>query len=192
VALRVLLVDDDVSRAQRAMRALRDAGHAVVSSLTLAADLLAAVRECRADLVMIVHDAADRQLIEAVGALNRVEPRPVVLFTDNTDQSRIQDGVAAGVSAYVVGGFTPERVRAVVEVARVRFEETRSLRAELDRARASLAERKLIERAKGLVMKHRNVNEDEAYSMLRKMAMDRNQRLAETAENVIAMSKLLG
>ena len=95
-------------------------------------------------------------------------------------------------SAYVVGGLSPERIRPIVDVALARFEETRTLRQELDQARSNLSERKLIERAKGIVMKLRRVDEQEAYSMLRTMAMERNQRLAVTAENVITMAKLLG
>ncbi len=192
MALRVLLLDDDVPRAQLVIKSLHDAGYEVVAHMTGVDDLLSMVRQVGADLIVIDRDSPDRDMIEHVCVMTRDDPRPVVLFTDDPDQDKIREAVAAGVSAYVVGGLSPERIRPIVDVALARFEETRALRTELDQARASLSERKLVERAKGLVMKFRNVNEDEAYSMLRKMAMDRNQRLAETAENVIAMSKLLG
>ncbi len=192
MALRVLLLDDDVPRAQLVIKSLHDAGYVVVAHMTGVDDLLSMVRRVGADLIVIDRDSPDRDTIEHVCVMTRDDPRPVVLFTDDPDQDKIREAVAAGVSAYVVGGLSPERIRPIVDVALARFEETRALRTELDQAKASLSERKLVERAKGLVMKFRNVNEDEAYSMLRKMAMDRNQRLAETAENVIAMSKLLG
>ncbi|MBI3496773.1 MAG: ANTAR domain-containing protein, partial [Proteobacteria bacterium] len=97
----------------------------------------------------------------------------------------------AGVSAYVVDGLSVERVRPIVEVALARFEQWQALRRELDQAQTNLAERKLIERAKGIVMKQRRCTEDEAYALLRKLAMDRNQRLAQVAESVITMAELL-
>ena len=97
----------------------------------------------------------------------------------------------AGVSAYVVGGMSAERVRPILDVAMARFDEFQAMRQELDKAKTTLAERKQIERAKGIVMKSRGVSEDQAYGLLRKLAMERNQRLAQVAENVIAMAGLL-
>jgi len=192
VTLRVLLLDDDVSRAQLVIKSLREAGYEVVAHITGVEDLVSMVRKTGADLIVIDRDSPDRDTIEHVCVMTRDDPKPVVLFTDDPDQGKIREAVAAGVSAYVVGGLSPERIRPIVDVALARFEETRTLRQELDQAKASLSERKLIERAKGLVMKFRRVDEQEAYAMLRTMAMERNQRLAEAAENVIAMSKLLG
>lgn len=192
MTLRVLLLDDDVSRAQLVIKSLRGAGYEVVAHITGVEDLLSMVRKTGADLIVIDRDSPDRDTIEHVCVMTRDDPKPVVLFTDDPDQGKIREAVAAGVSAYVVGGLSPERIRPIVDVALARFEETRTLRQELDQARSNLSERKLIERAKGIVMKLRRVDEQEAYSMLRTMAMERNQRLAVTAENVIAMAKLLG
>ncbi|MEK6771655.1 MAG: ANTAR domain-containing protein [Pseudomonadota bacterium] len=192
MTLRVLLLDDDVSRAQLVIKSLRGAGYEVVAHITGVEDLLSMVRKTGADLIVIDRDSPDRDTIEHVCVMTRDDPKPVVLFTDDPDQGKIREAVAAGVSAYVVGGLSPERIRPIVDVALARFEETRTLRQELDQARSNLSERKLIERAKGIVMKLRRVDEQEAYSMLRTMAMERNQRLAVTAENVITMAKLLG
>ena len=112
-------------------------------------------------------------------------PRPIVLFTDNDDAARIKAAFAAGITAYIVDGIKPTRVKAVLDVAYARFEHERELRAELDNAKTQLAERKVLERAKGLLMKQMNLSEDDAFKRLRKMAMDRNIKLVEAAQRVI-------
>jgi response regulator NasT len=108
-----------------------------------------------------------------------------VLFTDNDDAARIKAAFAAGITAYIVDGIKPTRVKAVLDVAYARFEHERELRAELDNAKTQLAERKVLERAKGLLMKQMNLSEDDAFKRLRKMAMDRNIKLVEAAQRVI-------
>jgi response regulator NasT len=142
-------------------------------------------------VIVIDRDSPDRDTLEHICLVTQDEPRPVVLFTDNGDRSLIRDAVRAGVSAYVVGGLSVERLRPVLDVAIARFEEHQALKRELHDARNSLAERKQIERAKGMVMKSRGVTEDEAYRLLRKLAMERNQKLAQVAESVIAAAELL-
>ena len=155
------------------------------------ANLLARVREVEPDVIIIDRESPDRDTLEHVCSVTRDEPRPIVLFTQDGNRATIQAAVRAGVSAYIVGGMSAERVRPIVDVAMARFEEFQALRQELDQAKISLAERKQIERAKGIVMKSRGVSEDEAYVLLRKLAMERNQRLAQISENVIAMAELL-
>ena len=123
--------------------------------------------------------------------ITRDDPRPIVMFTQDQDRTLMRAALEAGVSAYVVDGLSVERVRPIVEVALARFEQWQALRRELDQAQANLAERKVIERAKGIVMKQRGCTEDEAYAMLRKLAMSRNQRLAQVAESVVTMAELL-
>jgi len=113
------------------------------------------------------------------------------MFTQDKDQTRMRAALQAGVSAYVVDGLAAERVQPIVNVALARFEQWQALRQELDQAQTGLAERKAIDRAKGILMTQRRCSEDEAYRLLRKTAMDRNARLGEVAENVIAMAKLL-
>ena len=124
-------------------------------------------------------------------ALNRDEPRPVVMFVDRSDPASITAAMEAGVAAYVIEGLQPGRVRAVIDVAVARFQAHQALRAELDEARSALTERKLVERAKGVLMQTRKMSEDEAYRTLRRLAMDQGKRLADVAESVIAMAKLL-
>jgi response regulator NasT len=191
MSLRVLLVDDDPERAAIVEPALRAAGYEVVTVVDTAAEMLAQVRARRPDVIIIDRDSPDRDTLEHVCMITRDDPRPIVMFTQDKDRTLMREALEAGVSAYVVDGLSVERVRPIVEVALARFEQWQALRRELDQAQTNLAERKVIERAKGIVMKQRRCTEDEAYAMLRKLAMDRNQRLAHVAESVITMAELL-
>jgi response regulator NasT len=123
--------------------------------------------------------------------ITREQPRPTVMFVDRSDSESIRAAVQAGVSAYVVGGLTPERVRPVLEVAIARFNEFEALRRELESARSTLEDRKVIERAKGILMKSRRLDEDEAFRLLRKLAMDRKMRLAAVARELVAAAEVL-
>jgi len=191
MSLSVLLVDDDPERAAIVEPALREAGYAVVTVVGTATEMLTQVRARRPDVIIIDRDSPDRDTLEHVCMITRDDPRPIVMFTQDQDRTLMRAALEAGVSAYVVDGLSVERVRPIVEVALARFEQWQALRRELDQAQTNLAERKLIERAKGIVMKQRRCSEHEAYAMLRKLAMDRNQRLAQVAESVIAMAELL-
>lgn len=191
MSLSVLLVDDDPERAAIVEPALREAGYDVVTVVDTATEMLAQVRARRPDVIIIDRDSPDRDTLEHVCMITRDDPRPIVMFTQDKDQSLMREALKAGVSAYVVDGLSVERVRPIVEVALVRFEQWQALRRELDQAQANLAERKLIERAKGIVMKQRGCSEDEAYRALRKMAMDRGKRLVSVAETLVAAEDLL-
>jgi response regulator NasT len=189
--MRVLLVDDEPQRAGMLRSTLRAAGHEVIGPFGEALDLLVRVREAEPDVIIIDHDSPDRDTLEHVCLVTRDEPRPIVMFTQDREGAMIREALQAGVSAYVVDGLAPERLRPILEVAVARFEQHHALRQELSEARASLAERKTIDRAKGIIMKQRACSEDEAYRLLRKAAMDGNKRLVEVAEQLVAMSKLL-
>jgi len=191
MSLSVLLVDDDPERAAIVEPALREAGYEVVTVVDTAAEMLAQARARRPDVIIIGRDSPDRDTLEHVCMITRDDPRPIVMFTQDKDRTLMREALEAGVSAYVVDGLSVERVRPIVEVALARFEQWQALRRELDQAQTNLAERKVIERAKGIVMKQRGCTEDEAYALLRKLAMDRNQRLAQVAESVITMAELL-
>ena len=190
--LRVLLVDEDPERLAMLNAALKTAGYEIAAEVRTSADLLEQVRAAEPDVIVIDRDSPDRDTLEHVCMVTRDAPRPVLLFTDDEDRATIRAAVQAGVSAYVVGELSPERIRPIIEVAMARFEEHQALRRELDQAKATLAERKRIERAKGVVMKRRGVSEEEAYRLLRSMAMERGERLATVADRVIAMADLLG
>lgn len=191
MSLCVLLVESDPARAAIVTPILRAAGCEVVTVVNSSTEMLEQARALRPDVVIIDRQSPDRDLLEHIRMLAQDEPRPIVLFTDDGDRESIQAAVRAGVSSYIVGSPSADRIRSIMDVALARFEEFQRLREQLDKANLRLADRKLIERAKGLVMQQRGVSEEEAYQLLRKTAMDRNQRLVEVAENVIAMAELL-
>lgn len=191
-ALKVLLVDEEPGRAAILERALLDAGYVLVSRLSSADRLAEHVAVSQPDIVIVDIDSPDRDCLENMAVLSRSNPKPVIMFSDEDNEDTIASAIRAGVSAYVADGMNPERVRPIVQVAVARFREFQALKNELQKTRDQLADRKLIDKAKGLLMKHRNFNEDEAYHAMRKLAMERNQRLADTARSVIEVFEMLG
>nr|WP_294888583.1 ANTAR domain-containing protein [uncultured Limnobacter sp.] len=191
-ALKVLLVDEEPGRAAILERALLDAGYVLVSRLSSADRLVEHVAVSQPDIVIVDIDSPDRDCLENMAVLSRSNPKPVIMFSDEDNEDTIASAIKAGVSAYVADGMNPDRVRPIVQVAVARFREFQALKNELQKTRDQLADRKLIDKAKGLLMKHRNFNEDEAYHAMRKLAMERNQRLVDTARNVIEVFEMLG
>ena len=167
-------------------------GFAVVAVLGSGAGLSTKLFDLAADVVVIDMDSPDRDILESMRQVGSETPRPIVMFSQDGNPETIKATVAAGVSAYVVDGLTPDRIRPVVDVAIAHFTQFQNLRAELDKARSSLVERKLIERAKGILMKRRQCDEDTAYAQMRKVAMDQKLRLADVATRIIDAAELLG
>jgi response regulator NasT len=188
---RVMLVDDNPERTDWLMTTLREAGYDVVAHMDSAINLLAHVRRVKPDVIIIDSDSPDRDTLEHICMVTRDDPRPIVMFTQDADRALMHEALKAGVHAYVVDGLSAERVRPVVNVALARFDQWQALRQELGEAQSGLAERKVIERAKGILMKQRRCDEEESYRLLRKAAMDKNQRLVQVAENIVEMAKLL-
>lgn len=189
--LRVLLVDQSVKRSMPLRQSLVSAGYEVVGRISNSADLNAAVTELQPDVIIIDIDSPSRDTLEHIIVSGRDDPRPIVMVTHDGDTEKIRSATRAGVSAYVVGGLESERIRPILDAAIARFGEYRAVRQELDRANLKLSERKNIERAKGVLMKQRSLMEDDAYVLMRKMAMDRNIKLAELAEQIINAAALL-
>lgn len=186
--LRILLIDNDATRAEVVRKALASEGHDVISHRPDASGLTAAVARDEPDMVIIDMDLPDRDTLENMSTLNAHAPRPIVFFAqEQSDRNTIQAAVRAGVSAYVVDGIQPQHVRSIIDTAVARFETFQSLREELEQTRTALEERKLIDRAKGLIMKHEQCDESEAYRILQKAAMDHSQRIGQIAERVISM-----
>ncbi|MDO9371651.1 MAG: ANTAR domain-containing protein [Gammaproteobacteria bacterium] len=188
-ALRVLLVDESPHRAGAVEQALRQAGHAVAAHIAPHDDLRARVDEIRPDVIIIDMESPDRDTLEHMCCIGR--DLPLVMFTHDGDKEKIHLAMHAGVSAYIVNGLSSERIKPIIDVAIARFQEFQALRGELTKATTALEERKLIERAKGMVMKQRQCSEDEAYQALRKLAMTRNLRMTEVARTVITAAELL-
>lgn len=179
-------------QAERA-RALRigllEAGYNLLAALPPSADLEAQIARLQPDLI-IVDEQSDAALKRVVAA-TASERRPIVCFTEDADRNKMHAAIEAGVSAYVVAGLSAERVKGVLDVALARFEVEQKLRGELEETRTKLAERKVVERAKGLLMERHHCTEDEAYSKLRRLAMDKNLKLAELAQRMLDVADLL-
>lgn len=190
--LSVMLVDDDFLRTAPLKQSLTDAGYEVIAHLSSTANLDDAVRELKPDIVIIDTDSPSRDTLENLCVMNETVPKPIVMFTHDGDIEKMRAATKAGVSAYVVGSLTSESLTPVINAAVVRFEEVKSLREELGEAKLKLAERKILEKAKGLLMKEHGFDEDHAYTMLRSMAMRQNKRIVVLAKEVIeAATKLL-
>lgn len=190
--MRVIVVDDDRDRALSVRDALEANGCAVVALCRTGDDLPARVAELRADVIIVDIDSPDRDTLEDMRRVSLEQRRPVVMFAQDGKPETIRAAVEAGVAAYVVDGLKPDRVRPVVDVAIARFAQFHELRAELDKARTTLAERKRIEKAKGILMKRRGIDEEAAFALMRRMAMDQKARLGDIAARIIEAAELLG
>jgi len=190
--LRILLVNDTDKPIGTLRDALACAGYTVIAEVDGAAALLRAVEEQRPDVVIIDTESPSRDTLEQLAVMGHAAPRPVVMFADQREPQAIRDAVGAGVTAYVVDEVSADKLAPIIEVALARFEEEARLRKRLADVEQRLAERKLIDRAKGLLMDKRGLSETEAYELLRRQAMRQGERIAEVARQLIAIAELLG
>jgi len=190
-ALRILLIDQNVTRASILEEGLREAGYPNVTVVRDMANLLRRIVDEDPDVIFIDLENPNRDVLEQMFQVSRCVRRPIAMFVDRSDTHTIQRAVEAGVSAYIVDGLRKERVKAILDMAVSRFNAFSQLHDELERARQELEERKLIERAKGLLMKERGLTEEAAYGLLRNAAMNENRRLAEVAQSVLTAARLL-
>jgi len=182
-----VLVDEKAERSGDLERALEAEGYPVVARLSSRDDLRARIAELAPDVVIVDMSSPDRDVLEDMQRI----ARPILMFVDESDAESTRAAVRAGVSAYVVDGLRSRSVRPIVELAIARFEEHEALRRELREARLHLEERKLVDRAKGILMQRKGVGEDDAYRLLRKVAMDRQVKIADVARDLIALADLL-
>jgi response regulator NasT len=187
----VLVIDESQQRAVEICTGLIQAGHQVAAVLPSALELVARIEEIKPDIILIETESPSRDTLEHLGVMNRDMPRPVIMFSQDDDQDTIRQAIRSGVAAYVVDGFDIDRLRPVVDVALAHFEEHQALKRELAETSRKLSERKVIEKAKGILMKSRGMDEEAAYGALRKLAMERSQPLAKVAGNVVDMAELL-
>jgi two-component system, response regulator / RNA-binding antiterminator len=190
--MRVLVVDESPERAQVLRDGLRLAGYEVTATLSSPIALLKTIDELKPDVIVIDTESPSRDVLEHLVVMSQHTPRPVVMFATDPAPETIRKAVRVGVSAYVVDGLDSARVKTIVDVAVARFEEFQDLRAQLAEANQKLSERKLVERAKGMLMKARGMDEEAAYALLRKFAMDRKLKLSEVAQQLIDAADLLG
>ena len=189
--LRVLLIDDGAHRVALIRDQLTRQGHEVVGVIDSALMVHECVTRLAPDVVIVDSESPTRDTLEHLAALSASNPRPVVVFTDTDSHDPLQQAMKAGVSAYVVAGLQPHRLASVLKVAIARFEQDMALREQLVQAQSQLSSRRVVERAKGILMQQGKLSEDEAYRQLRKLAMDRGEKLVQLAERIIEAHDLL-
>jgi response regulator NasT len=189
--LKVMLVDEQAERLIVVAEMLETVGCEVVASLTPEDDLLGQVAQVRPDVVIVDMDSPSRDTLESLRSVQSTIPRPMVMFSQDDDGETIRRAVDAGVSAYIVDGLKSSRVRPILDAAMARFEQYQALEQELHKTRDQLEGRKKVDKAKGILMKERNLSEDDAYAMMRKTAMAQNKKIAEIADTIISAFDLL-
>jgi response regulator NasT len=188
--LKIVIVDESPVRSAIIEEGLREAGFTQVTRIGEMTNLLARTYAIDPDVIIIDLENPSRDVLEQMFQVSRVVKRPIAMFVDQSDAASIQASVDAGVSAYIVDGLKKERVKNILDLCISRFNAFSRLQSELDLAKTALEERKVIDRAKGLLMKAKNLTEEEAYALLRKTAMNEKKRIAEIAQSVITASEM--
>lgn len=192
INLKIAVVDLDPARGATVEAGLRAAGIRQVVLIPDTAELLRRLAEADPDVVVIDLESPSRDLLEQMFQVSRLVARPVAMFVDQSDRSMMEAAVDAGISAYVVDGLRSERVKSVIDVAILRFNAFARLQRELKEAKDELAARKVIERAKHLVMQAKGVGEEAAYGLLRRKAMNEQRKLVDIAQAIVTSHELLG
>ena len=190
--LSIVIVEPDPDRARLVVDALREAGDFEIRVIADRAGLARQIAQRQPDVVLVNLTDPSRDTIEELTLATGPLERPVALFVDRSDAGLSTAAIEAGLSAYVVDGLTPARVAPILDAAIARFRMMQRMRTELAETKRALEERKVIDRAKGLLMRARAIPEDEAYALLRKTAMDQGRRVADVAEALVTAAGLLG
>ena len=190
-SLKIVIVDKNPIRAAILEDGLREAGHVHVVRVDETSHLLARIYAVDPDVILIDLENPSRDVLEQMFQVSRAVRRPVAMFVDQSDTASIEAAVDAGVSAYIVDGLRKERVKGILDLCISRFNAFARLQDELDRTKSALEDRKVIDRAKGILMKAKNISEEAAYALLRKTAMNENKKIAEVAQSVVTATALL-
>jgi response regulator NasT len=190
--LSVLIIDENRIRASIIEDGLREAGHSRVAVIHDVNEVARTIQATRPDVIVIDLENPKRDTLEHFFSLSRAIQRPIAMFVDRSDGGMIEKAVEAGVSAYVVDGLKKERVKPILDMAISRFNAFSRLTRELEQARSELEDRKLIEQAKGILMRTRNLTEADAYALLRSTAMNQNRRMVDIAQSLVTAADLLG
>ncbi|CAH0342180.1 putative transcriptional regulatory protein pdtaR [Rhizobium sp. CECT 9324] len=189
--LTILVIDENAVRAAIIDEGLREAGHTHVTVVHEVNGIARIVETLAPDVIIIDIENPNRDMMEHLFQLTRTVERPIAMFVDRSDTASIEAAVDAGVSAYIVDGLKKERVKPILDMAVSRFNAFSRLQRELAEARSALEERKIIERAKGILMKMRGLSEEEAFALLRQTAMNEKKKLADIAQSVVTAAGLL-
>ena len=188
---KIVIVDESPIRAAILEEGLREAGFTGVVRIGEMQSLLARIYELDPDVILIDLENPSRDILEQMFQVSRAVRRPVAMFVDQSDAASIQASVDAGVSAYIVDGLKKERLKPILDLCISRFNAFAKLQDELDRTKSALEDRKVIERAKGILMKLKGLTEDEAYVLLRSTAMREKKKIGEIAQSILTASELL-
>jgi response regulator NasT len=189
--LKILIIDSNDERAAVVEAGLSDYGDAQILRMGLLTDLVRKIEEIQPDVIFVDVDSPDRDTLENMRSVTDVMPRPIVMFVEESEASLAEEALRAGVSAYIVDGLSSKRVKPILDVAILRFKVFQKMREELDKAKSDLASRKIVERAKGLLMEQRKLSEEDAYKLLRNTAMKEGKSILEIADSLISISRLL-
>lgn len=189
--LTVAVIDANQVRAAILEDGLRSAGFTDVAVIAETDNLLRRVATLDPDVVIIDLENPSRDVVEQMFQVSRVVARPVAMFVDQSDAAMMEAAIDAGVSAYVVDGMKKERIKSIVDLAITRFNAFSRLEKELASVRTELADRKVIDRAKGILMRSRKLTEQQAYDLLRRTAMNENRKVADIAGSVVTAAGLL-
>lgn len=190
-SLKIAIVDESPVRGAIIEAGLREAGHPRINRLVPSRDLLAQLAAADPDVILIGLGSPSRDVLEQMFQVSRAVKRPVAMFVDCSDSASIQAAVDAGVSAFVVDGLKKERVKHILDMCVCRFNAYSRLQDELARAKAALEERKVIDRAKGILMQAKGLAEADAYALMRKTAMNEKKRIAEIAQAIVTAAEVL-
>jgi response regulator NasT len=188
--LKIAIVDESPIRAAILEDGLREAGFVQVERIAETRNLLARVYAMDPDVILIDLESPSRDMLEQMFQMSRVVKRPIAMFVDQSDSASIEAAVDAGVSAYIVDGLKKERITSILDLCISRFNAFSRLQGELDQAKDALEERKVIDRAKGVLMKVKKLSEEQAYTLLRKTAMNENKKIVEIAQSVLTAAEL--
>jgi response regulator NasT len=190
--LSILIIDENRIRASIIEEGLREAGHSHVAVLHDVNEVGRTIEAVVPDVIVIDLENPKRDTLEHFFSLSRAVKRPIAMFVDRSDGLSIEKAVEAGVSAYVVDGLRKERVKPILDMAVSRFNAFSKLTHELEQARSELEDRKVIDQAKGILMRTRGLSEVEAYGLLRSTAMNKNRKIVEIAQSLVTAADLLG
>ena len=188
---KIVIVDESPIRAAILEEGLREAGFTQVVHISEMQSLLARIYAADPDIIVIDLENPSRDVLEAMFQVSRAVKRPVAMFVDQSDSASIQASVEAGVSAYIVDGLKKERIKPILDLCVSRFNAFAKLQEELERTKSQLEDRKVIERAKGILMKVKGLTEEEAYVLLRSTAMREKKKIGEIAQSIITASEML-
>lgn len=188
---KIVIVDESPIRAAILEEGLREAGFTHVVHIREMQSLLARIYAVDPDIIVIDLENPSRDVLEAMFQVSRAVKRPIAMFVDQSDSASIQASVEAGVSAYIVDGLKKERIKPILDLCVSRFNAFAKLQEELERTKSQLEDRKIIEKAKGILMKVKGLTEDEAYVLLRSTAMREKKKIGEIAQSIITASEML-